>query len=177
MNTNTTNTTNTTATKTHKTRPEGYTKYDWDVKTLRVFNGLVKLAEKSITVQQFVNHPVVKELMDKCCGAKNPEDRYPLFVSLLVSSMNYTTVNGEKVMKIKSVGTVRQWFNGGYAERMARPVIYKEVKEPVKKAAKKATKKEVKKVKNVSVDQWVKGLTDLQKDELKVALAMAEMVA
>lgn len=165
-------TTITTTKKAPKTRPEGYTKYDWDVKTLRVFNGLVKLCEKQISVSQFVNHPIVKELMDKCCGSKTPEERYPLFVSLLIDSCNYCTVNGEKVLKVKSISTIRKWFNNGYVEKMARPVVYKAPKEPEKKSAKKSP---AKKFTNKSVDQWVNTLNDTQLDALKVALAMREM--
>lgn len=161
-------------------RPAGYTKFDWDTKTCRIFDGLVKLTEKKVTVPQFVNHPIVKELMEKCCGAKTPEDRYPLFVSLLIYSCNYCTVDHQPVMKVKHISSVRKWFNGAWEELMDRPVVYKQPKEPTKKTSTKAKKtpaKEVKKVKNVSVDQWVKGLTDVQRDELKVAIAMMEMDA
>ena len=163
---------NTTITKTTKsaTRPEGFTKSEWDTKTQRVFNGLVKLAEKQIILPQFTNHPIVKELMERCCGAKTPEARWELTFSLIADSCSYTTKDGQKVLKVKSFGSVRQWFNGGYAEKMARPVSYKEPKIAEKKA--KSTKKSTpKKVTNESVAKWASGLTAEQKQVILKALA------
>jgi len=176
MNTNT----NTNATK-KATRPAGFTKAMWDNDTFRVYNGLIKLVKGEILAPQFVNHPTVKTLMEKCCGAKTPEDRWGLFLNLIVSMDTYSTVDHMKVNKIKSIATLRSWFNGGWEEKASRPVYYKEPKAPTapkaKKASPKGKKSEVKKVKNVSVDQWIKGLTDDQVDELKVAIAMKEMAA
>lgn len=173
MNTNT----NTTNTAKKSTRPAGFTKSQWDNDTFRVYNGLVKLVKGEILAPQFINHPVVKSLMEKCCNAKTPEDRWGLFVNLIVSMNTYGTVDHEKVNKIKSISTMRQWFNGQWEEKATRPVVYKEPKAPAKKASPKGKKSEVKKVKNVSVDQWIKGLTADQIDELKVAIAMNDMAA
>lgn len=170
--------TNTNTTTKKATRPAGFTKFDWDSKTFRVFDGLVKLCNQQVDVKTFVNHPIVKELMERCCGSKTPEDRYPLFVSLLISSCTYGTVGGVKVLKIKSISTVRQWFNGGWEEKMSRPVVYKEPKEPVKKESKKASpkeKKQVKKFTNASVTNWVKTLSDDQMDILRIAMANRDM--
>ena len=169
-----TNTNTTTAKK--ATRPAGFTKGDWDTKTQRVYDGLVKLSEGKIIAPQFVNHPVVKELMERCCGAKTPEARWKLAFSLFVHMDNYGTKDGEKVLKVKGFSTLRQWFNGGYAEKMARPVSYKAPVVKAKKASPKG-KKPAKKVQNVSVAQWVKGLTKDQIDQLKVEIAMRDMVA
>lgn len=174
MNTNTTNTTNTKP----ASRPAGFTKYDWESKTFRVYDGLIKLSEQKIIAPQFVNHPIVKELLEKCCGANTPELRWKLCFALFVHMDNYGSKDGEKVLKIKTVTALRQFLNGGWREKMARPVSHKEAKEPVKKAKKatqKAKKSEVKKVKNVSVAQWVKGLTPDQIDLLKVEIASREM--
>ena len=173
MNTNT----NTNATK-KATRPEGFTKAMWDNDTFRVYNGLIKLVKGEILAPQFVNHPTVKTLMEKCCGAKTPEDRWGLFLNLIVSMDTYSTVDHVKVNKIKSISTLRSWFNGGWEEKATRPVYYKEPKTPAKKAKKAPAKKsEVKKVKNVSVQQWIKGLSEDQIDQLKVEIAMREMAA
>lgn len=168
MNTTTTNTTK------KATRPEGFTKAQWDNDTFRVYNGLIKLVKGEILAPQFVNHPTVKSLMEKCCNAKTPEDRWGLFVSLIVTMDTYSTVDHVKVNKIKSIATLRSWFNGGWAEKASRPVVYKEPKAPAKKAKKAPA---AKKVKNVSVEQWIKGLTDDQIDQLKVEIAMREIAA
>ena len=175
------NTTTNTATK-KATRPAGFTKAMWDNDTFRVYNGLIKLVKGEILAPQFVNHPTVKSLMEKCCGTKTPEDRWGLFLNLIVTMNTYSTVDHVKVNKIKSIATLRSWFNGGWEEKATRPVYYKEPKAPAKKAtAKKASPKgkkpEAKKVKNVSVNQWIKGLTDDQIDQLKVEIAMREMAA
>ena len=168
------NTTTNTNTK-PATRPAGFTKADWETKTLRIFDGLVKLTQRKVTVSQFVNHPIVKELMEKCCGAKTPEDRYPLFVSLLIYSCNYGTVNHTPVLKVKCIASVRKWFNGGYRELMARPVVYKQPKQPTEKKA--TQKKSTKKVTNKSIEQWVNGASEDDFDLLKIAIAMREMGA
>ena len=171
-----TNTTNTNTTK-KATRPAGFTKAAWENDTFRVYTGLIKLVKGEILAPQFINHPTVKTLMEKCCDAKTPNDRWGLFVNLVVSMNNYGTSDHVKVNKIKSITTLRQWFNGQWAEKATRPVVYKEPKDPTKKAEKKATKPAPKKIKNVSVDQWVKGLSEDQIAELQVAMAMREMNA
>ena len=169
MNTNT----NTTIAK-KATRPAGFTKAAWESETFRVYNGLVKLVKGEILAPAFVNHPVVKSLMEKCCNAKTPDDRWGLFVNLIVSMNNYGTADHVKVNKVKSITTLRQWFNGQWAEKATRPVVYKEPKNP---ADKKANKPSPKKVNNASIEKWMKGLTPEQLDEVKVAIAMAEMNA
>lgn len=167
MNTTTTNTTK------KATRPEGFTKAQWDNDTFRVYNGLIKLVKGEILAPQFVNHPTVKSLMEKCCNATTPEARWGLFVNLIVSMDSYSTVDHVKVNKIKSIATLRSWFNGGWKEKADRPVVYKEPKAPAKKAP--AKKSNAKKVKNVSVSQWIKGLTEDQISLLKVEIASREM--
>jgi len=171
-------TTTTKPTTTKKaTRPAGFTKNEWETKTNRVYDGLIKLSEGKIIAPQFVNHPVVKELMERCCGAKTPEQRWKLAFSLFVHMDNYGTKDGEKVLKVKGFSTLRQWFNGGYAEKIERPVTYRKAPEKKAKKASPKEKKPVKKVQNVSVAQWVKGLTEDQIDQLKVEIAMRDMAA
>ena len=176
--------TNTTITNTKPTtskRPAGYTKADWENKTFRVYNGLVKLVKEEITLAQFVNHPIVKELCNTCGITTGMDDktavkvRGHVTVSLIISMAKDRTHDHEKERHIAPIYRLRDFFNGGYKVKAELPVTYTEPKEP-KAPAKKATKKTApKKVKNVSVDQWVKGLSDTQRDELKVAIAMLEM--
>jgi len=176
MNTNTTNTT----TK----RPAGYTKFDWESKTLRVYTGLVKLVKNEITLAQFVNHPIVKELAEKCEITKGMDDKTAvktrgwLTVNLIITMTKDRTHDHEKERHIAPIYRLRAFFNGEWKEFASRPVTYTEPKapkEPAKKTSPKGKKSEVKKVQNVSVEQWVKGLNDTQRDQLKVALACLEM--
>jgi len=170
--------TNTNTTTKKATRPAGFTKAIWDNDTFRVYNGLIKLVKGEILAPQFVNHPTVKTLMEKCCGTKTPEDRWGLFLNLIVTMNTYSTVDHVKVNKIKSISTLRSWFNGGWEEKATRPVVYKEPKAPAKKAKKsapKAKKSEVKKVTNASVSNWIKGMTTEQINKLKVMIADREV--
>lgn len=176
MNTNT----NTTNAAKKSTRPVGFTKSQWDADTFRVYNGLVKLVKGEILAPQFVNHPTVKSLMEKCCGTKTPEDRWGLFLNLIVTMNTYSTVDHVKVNKIKSIATLRSWFNGGWEEKAARPVYYKEPKAPAKKAKKtspKGKKSEGKQVTNASVANWIKGMTTDQISKLKNMIADREKAA
>lgn len=161
-------TTNTTTKK--ATRPAGFTKFDWDSKTFRIYDGLIKLSEQKIIAPQFVNHPVVKELLEKCCGANTPESRWNVCFALFVHMDNYGSKDGEKVLKVKTISALRQFLNGGWQEKMARPVSHKEATEPkkqAKKASPKGKKSGAKKFENVSVANWVKGLTTEQLTKLK----------
>lgn len=160
------------------TRPAGFTKNIWDTDTFRVYNGLIKLVKGEILAPQFVNHPTVKSLMEKCCGAKTPEARWGLFLSLIVTMNTYSTVDHVKVNKIKSISTLRSWFNGGWEEKTTRPVVYKEPKAPkapAKKTSPKGKKPEVKQVTNASVANWIKGMTPEQISKLKVMIADREV--
>lgn len=158
-------------------RPAGFTKANWENDTFRVYNGLIKLVKGEITVSQFTTHPTVKALMEKCDVAKTPEERQKATVNLIIAMAKDRTSHGEKERHIAPIYRLRSFFNGEYKVKAALPVTYTEPKAPKgpSKQAPKSKKPEVKKVKNVSVDQWVKGLTNDQRDELKVALAVLEM--
>ena len=164
-----TNTTKATTTK----RPEGFTKAVWENDTFRAYQGLIRLVKGEITMSQFTTHPTVKGLMEKCGIATTPEDRQKATVNLIISMAKDRTSHGEKERHIAPVYRFRAFFNGEWKVKASLPVTYNEPKAP--KAPEK--KSAVKKVKNVSVEQWVKGLSDDQRDELKVALALLEMNA
>ena len=143
---------NTNATTKPAKRPEGYTKAAWDTDTFRVFDGLIKLIEGHVTMPVFVNHPVVKDLMARCCGAKTPEDRYALTVSLLISMAKDRTHNGEKERHVNPISYLRSFFNGGYKLKAELPVTYtmpKAPKAPAKKTAVKAKSTKVVSIKDV----------------------------
>lgn len=170
MNTNTITTTK---------RPANFTKSAWEQTTFRVYNGLVKLVKGEITMSQFTTHPVVKSLFESCNVAKTPEERQIQTVNLIISMAKDRTSHGEKERHIAPIYRLRAFFNGEYKVKASLPVTYKEPtapKAPAKKAPK-AKKTNVPKIKNVSVDQWVKNLSEDKRDELKVALAMLEMNA
>lgn len=162
-----TNTTKATTTK----RPEGFTKAVWENDTFRAYQGLIRLVKGEITMSQFTTHPTVKGLMEKCGIATTPEDRQKATVNLIISMAKDRTSHGEKERHVAPVYRLRAFFNGEWKVKASLPITYNEPKAP-KAPAKKST---VKKVKNVSVEQWVKGLSDDQRDELKVALAVLEM--
>ena len=173
MNTSTINTT-----KPAK-RPANFTKAAWENDTFRVYNGLVKLVKGEITLSQFTTHPTVKSLMSAVGMANTPEERQKATVNLIISMAKDRTSHGEKERHIAPIYRLRAFFNGAWKDYAARPVTYNEPKAPkapAKKTAQKA-KKPVKKVQNVSLSQWVKGLTDEQFDTLRVEMAMRDIVA
>lgn len=159
-------------------RPEGFTKAVWENDTFRVYNGLVKLVKGEITLSQFTTHPTVKSLMESCGVAKTPEERQKATVNLIITMAKDRTSHGEKERHVAPIYRLRAFFNGEWKVKASLPVTYAEPKAPkapAKKASPKGKKPAVKKIKNVSVDQWVKGLTGDQRDELRVALACLEM--
>ena len=170
---------NTTTKTTTTKRPANYTKSVWENDTFRVYNGLIKLVKGEITLSQFTTHPTTKDLFEKCGVAKTPEERQIQTVNLIISMVKDRTSNGEKERHVAPIFRLRAFFNGEWVNYANRPITYKAPtapKAPAKKASK-AKKTNVPKVKNVSVDQWVKGLSEDKRDELKVALAMLEMDA
>ena len=174
--------TNTTNTK-PATRPANYTKAVWDNYTMRVYNGLVKLVKNEITLNQFVNHPIVKDLCDNCGITTNTLDkdkakvRGSITVSLIISMAKDRTSNHEKERHILPISNLRKFFNGGWAEKKALPVTYKEPKAPTAPKAKKTTKKADKPApkKFANADEFIKALPAEKRDELMVALAALQM--
>lgn len=169
---------NTTTKSTTTKRPATFTKSEWENTTFRVYTGLVRLVKGEITLAQFVNHPTVKELCDKCGITAGMSDkdaaktRGTMTVSLIISMAKDRTHDHEKERHIAPIYRLRDFFNGGYKAKAELPVTYTEPKEPKAPSAKKAAPK---KVKNVSIEQWVNGLTPEQIDNLKVALAAKDM--
>ena len=153
-------------------RPANFTKAAWENETFRVYNGLVKLVKGEITLSQFTTHPTVKSLMESTGVAKTPEERQKATVNLIIAMAKDRTSHGEKERHIAPIYRLRAFFNGEWMVKASLPVTYTMPKNPAKPAA-----KQVKKVKNVSVDKWVKGLSAEKLDELKVAIAMMEMDA
>ena len=174
MSTTTINTTKPTTAK----RPAGYTKADWENKTFRVYNGLVKLVKSEISLSQFVNHPIVKELCNNCgitTGMSDKEavtTRGQIVVSLLISMAKDRTSHGEKERHIAPIYRLRSFFNGDWKVKAELPVTYKEPKTPNAPKAKKSTKKaNTPKVQNKSIEDWAKGLTADQKAQILKAIA------
>ena len=159
-------------------RPAGYTKADWENKTFRVYNGLVKLVKSEISLSQFVNHPIVKELCNNCgitTGMSDKEavtTRGQIVVSLLISMAKDRTSHGEKERHIAPIYRLRSFFNGDWKVKAELPVTYKEPKAPNAPKAKKSTKKaNTPKVQNKSIEDWAKGLTADQKAQILKAIA------
>ena len=176
MNTNTN--TNNTKPSTAK-RPAGYTKADWDNKTFRVYNGLVKLVKNEISLSQFVNHPIVKELCNNCGITTGMSDkdatktRGQIVVSLLISMAKDRTSHGEKERHIAPIYRLRSFFNGDWKVKAELPVTFKEPNAPKASTGKKNSKKTgtTCKVQNKSIEDWAKGLTADQKAQILKAIA------
>lgn len=149
---------NTTITKTTKpaNRPEGFTKADWETKTFRVYNGLLRLDKGEIIFTQFSNHPIVKELMEKCCECKTPEDRQKMSLILFEDMCKFCTRDHQKVNNVKTISSLRKFFNGEWKELKNRPVTYKEPKAPKTPAKKSDATTTAKDNKVVSKDEYEK---------------------
>lgn len=173
---NTTTITTTPATNKPAKRPACYTKAAWEEKTFRVYTGIVKLVKNEISLSQFVNHPIVKELCNNCGITTGLSDkdavkvRGQITVSLIITMAKDRTSHGEKERHIAPIFRLRDFFNGGYKVKAELPVTYTEPKAP-KTPAKKASKPSTKKVQNKSVEEWAKGLTAEQKQTILKALA------
>ena len=134
-------------------RPNTYTKNDWENKTYRVYLGVLRLAKREITFSTFADHPIVKELEGKLCGAKTPADFQKVSLVLFEYMCRFATKDHTKVSAVKTIASLRMFFNGEWKNLMARPVVNKEPKKPAepKKDAKKQGKKPAKQVNNKPV--------------------------
>lgn len=152
-------------------RPACYTKRDWDTKTIRAYNGLIMLVKAELPkgryssmTMAYLNHPVVKELFEKCGIPK--EER--MVLNLLFAMVRERTTERHVV----TISKLRKWFNGEW--KIEKPVTYTEPKEP-KAPAKKSKKTDKKTPKNV--DEWVSSLTDEQRKIIAEKIAKCQMVA
>lgn len=113
----TTNTAATTNAKKPSSRPACFSKKDWENLTFDAYKDLVALVEGKTTGVKFLNRHV--QLFKKC-GI--PADGKHL-LSLVIAMAKDTTQDHEKVRKILSISTFRQFFNKTWAEKDAMKVV------------------------------------------------------
>lgn len=166
---------NTNTTNKPTSRPEGFTKKDWDTMTIRAYNGLVMLVKGELPkgkyasmTKAYLYHPVVKELFTKC-GIPFEEKQV---LSLLFGMVREKTTERH----IISVSGLRSWFNGGW--KAEKPITYTTPKMPQPTTSKKSTKTKTKAkaVKEPTVDEIIKKLSDEQRIEIAKKIAEVQSV-
>ena len=123
----------TTTTTTKASRPACFSKRDWDNMTFDAYKGVVALVKGEITGTQFVKRN--QNLFKKC---NIPADGIHL-IRLITTMNSFTTVNHEKVCKVKSIGLLRSFFNGGWVEKDSLPVVSDSKAHGYKASAKKSS--------------------------------------
>ena len=111
-------TTTTNATK-PATRPDSFTKSQWDKATYTAYMSLISLAQGKVSVAQFL-----KDNLDLFTRSGVPADEAHV-LSLVIAMAKDTTMSGEKVRKVNPIGSLRQFFNRTWAEKDALEVRYK----------------------------------------------------
>lgn len=153
------------------TRPACFTKRDWDIKTIRAYNGMILLVKGELPkgryssmTMAYLKHPVVAELFEKC--------GIPAQESYVLNLLFAMVRERREERHVVTVSALRKWFNGGW--KIEKPVSYTQPKEP--KAPAKATKKS-KKSSPKNVDEWVSSLTDEQRKVIAEKIAKLQSVA
>lgn len=109
----------TTMTKKSTTRPEGYTKSAWEKATYTAYMGLIAIVERRATIAQYLK---ANAALFTGCGMPADESHV---LSLVISMAKDATVDHEKVRKVNSIGSLRQFFNGAWVAKDALAVSYK----------------------------------------------------
>ena len=143
-------------------RPAVFTKKDWDLKTIRAYNGLIMLVKGELPkgryssmTKAYLYHPVVKELFEKC--------GIPFEEKQVLSLMFFMVREKAAERHIIPVASLRKWFNGGW--KVEKPVTYTEPKVPA--SATKTTKKTKKvKSKEDEANEILATLSKMSVDEL-----------
>ena len=145
------------------TRPAVFTKKDWDLKTIRAYNGLIMLVKGELPkgryssmTKAYLYHPVVKELFEKC--------GIPFEEKQVLSLMFFMVREKTAERHIIPVASLRKWFNGGW--KVEKPVTYTELKVHAS-ATKTATKsKKNTKSKEDEANEILATLSKMSVDEL-----------
>ena len=120
-----------THTKTNKSRPDTFTKSQWDKDTYDAYIQFVQVIQRVTTPEEYL---VTATPLFNACGMPADMDH---LMSLAIAMAKDTTTNGMKVRKVSSISTFRQFFNGQWVERENRKVVYKAPKAPKPAAEKK----------------------------------------
>jgi hypothetical protein len=108
-----------THTKKSTTRPDCYTKSQWEHATFDGFMDFVHVLEKKLTTEEFL---VKNTPLFNTCGMPSDLDHWNL---LLMALAKDATVDHEEAHKVNPISYFRKFFNGEWEKREARPVVYK----------------------------------------------------
>lgn len=153
-------------TKKSTSRPDCFTKSQWDNQTYNAYIQFIQVIQRVTTPEEYL---VATTPLFNSCGMPADMDH---LLSLAIAMAKDTTTDGEKVRKVSSISTFRQFFNGAWVERENRPVVFVAPKAP-KPVTPKATKSNSKKgpTKAELAAQNAELLKQL--DALKAALGIA----
>lgn len=154
-----------THTKANKSRPDTFTKSQWDKDTYDAYIGLIHVIQRTTTPEEYL---VNTAALFNACGMPADVDH---LLSLSIAMAKDTTVDGEKVRKVSSIAVFRQFFNGAWEERENRRVAYVAPKAPKAPAAKASTGSKKGPTKAELAAQNAELVKQL--DALKVALGIA----
>lgn len=155
-----------THTKKSTSRPDCFTKSQWDTQTYNAYIQFIQVIQRVTTPEEYL---VATTPLFNACGMPADMDH---LLSLAIAITKDTTTEGEKVRKVSSIATFRQFFNGAWVERESRRVAFVAPKAP-KPVTPKATKSNSKKgpTKAELAAQNAELLKQL--DALKAALGIA----
>ena len=127
-----------THTKKSTSRPDCFTKSQWDTQTYNAYIQFIQVIQRVTTPEEYL---VATTPLFNACGMPADMDH---LLSLAIAITKDTTTEGEKVRKVSSIATFRQFFNGAWVERENRRVAFVAPKAPkpvTPKAAKSNSKK------------------------------------
>lgn len=123
-----------THTKKSTSRPDCFTKSQWDNQTYNAYIAFIQVIQRVTTPEEYL---IATTPLFNACGMPADMDH---LLSLAIAMAKDTTTDGEKVRKVSSISTFRQFFNGAWVERENRPVVFVAPKAPKPVTTSKATK-------------------------------------
>lgn len=106
------------------TRPATFSESQWKRATYTAYMDLVAIVERRMTIAQYL-----KAHAGLFMGCGVPADEQHM-LSLVIAMAKDTTVDHEKVRKVVSVASLRQFFNGAWQAKDAMKVVYKAPSKP-----------------------------------------------
>ena len=154
-------------TKKSTSRPDCFTKSQWDTQTYNAYIQFIQVIQRVTTPEEYL---VATTPLFNSCGIPADMDH---LMSLAIAMAKDTTTDGMKVRKVSSISTFRQFFNGAWVERENRPVVFVAPKAP-KPVTPKATKSNNSKKGPTKAELAAQNAELLkQLDALKAALGIA----
>lgn len=120
-----------THTKKSTSRPDTFTKSQWDTQTYDAYIKFIRVIQRITTPEEYL---ATTASLFNACGMPADMDH---LLSLAIAITKDTTAEGEKVRKVSSIASFRQFFNGAWEERENRRIAYVAPKAPKPAAEKK----------------------------------------